>query len=603
MVLGTSIRLTSGLSSKSSSITTSVNKTIPVIPTTTVPSTFSSVTSKQPSGSSSSSSSTGANTVIPIIPTTTFTDTTRSLAAPTIPTGSATASGFAGFLVVTNPSNPAQSVTFASTTLPQNQRAGLPHIDDAVPLALLLLIGGISTLATITSTFQMVFPLGVAPAWLTIGAYPLADSFGPEPSTPATNSQPSNKPSSSPPSSTKSASSSSSSSSSKSSAVITVSTSLTLDISSLVGNFGGNMNQITFYYTDIPRTGNIPVKTSRPIPPPHNLSSTIKTNTTSSTSKGVTASSSHQTNITKSTTSSTSKSSGTPSIITLTTSSLPASTPSTITLTTSSQSAGTPAATSPVPTRSADPINKPACRQNTVPDTPSNKLILTDGSTTNLHDLLIRMREVICNDRCEAPQGVPDSVLRASGTGPDCEIAVALPNNVEAYMYRNSHSQGSEWQQCWDSTQYIIDKCIWGGPNTGWWSGTFQDQFYEAGVRPLNGDGNKHSNHPFDGTSYLGDQPPPPDPKRDSCNNDGSGLCPSVGDSCQKAIAQFPDNIHFTKYTSYVFVDQNSPINVFLDLLPGPISGLIGGVGCTAIFDCTPAGFSLGMTGKQIKAG
>ena len=38
-------------------------------------------------------------------------------------------------------------------------------------------------------------------------------------------------------------------------------------------------------------------------------------------------------------------------------------------------------------------------------------------------------------------------------------------------MYRGTQSTGDQWQQCWDSTQNIIEKCVNEGPNVGWVNG------------------------------------------------------------------------------------------------------------------------------------
>ncbi|KAF2754207.1 hypothetical protein EJ05DRAFT_152625 [Pseudovirgaria hyperparasitica] len=47
----------------------------------------------------------------------------------------------------------------------------------------------------------------------------------------------------------------------------------------------------------------------------------------------------------------------------------------------------------------------------------------------------------------------------------------------------------------------VINQCIKNGPNKGWWNGPDYGQFYEAGFRPLNGEGSKHE--AFSGDSTL----------------------------------------------------------------------------------------------------
>jgi hypothetical protein len=74
----------------------------------------------------------------------------------------------------------------------------------------------------------------------------------------------------------------------------------------------------------------------------------------------------------------------------------------------------------------------------------------------------------------------------------DCEIAIAVSSDAEAYFYRGYPAVGVQWQECWDSTQNIIDTCVAGGPNEGWWNGDHAYQFYQGGYRPRNGNGAKH---------------------------------------------------------------------------------------------------------------
>ncbi|KAF2821397.1 subtilisin-like protein [Ophiobolus disseminans] len=91
------------------------------------------------------------------------------------PTSSPT--GSAGTIVVTNPRNPQESVSFAVNKVPEDQRVGLPgDVSDAAPLALLLL--GFSFPVLLFSGFTIVFPIadaGVlagASAWLALSDFP-----------------------------------------------------------------------------------------------------------------------------------------------------------------------------------------------------------------------------------------------------------------------------------------------------------------------------------------------------------------------------------------------------------------------------------------------
>ncbi len=58
---------------------------------------------------------------------------------------------------------------------------------------------------------------------------------------------------------------------------------------------------------------------------------------------------------------------------------------------------------------------------------------------------------------CEAPAGVPSNSMAAIPDADGCEIAIVLPNSIEAYAYRRIASQGSEWQDCWNSFANIIE--------------------------------------------------------------------------------------------------------------------------------------------------
>ncbi|KAI9767671.1 MAG: hypothetical protein M1840_005542 [Geoglossum simile] len=265
--------------------------------------------------------------------------------------------------------------------------------------------------------------------------------------------------------------------------------------------------------------------------------------------------------------------------------------------------------TTATPTRPADPIDMPTCQDNVVGGAPP--MVAINNAGVDLNSLLMMLREVICNDGCSVPPGFDPNAVRTTSTSenaPDCEIAVGLSDSVEAYVIRNSHSQGEQQPECWDSTEFIINKCVKNGPNTGWWSGEHADQFYQLGVRPLNGEGNKHTDKPFSPNEHLGQAPAippspspappaPPTPSQTSCNNHGSGLCPeaeSVG-ACPVAFARYSDGYRYTSYTSYTV----SFVGDTLD--PGGLLGF-GNPGCAAMFTCNDdQAYAVGMTGKQIK--
>jgi hypothetical protein len=50
-----------------------------------------------------------------------------------------------------------------------------------------------------------------------------------------------------------------------------------------------------------------------------------------------------------------------------------------------------------------------------------------------------------------------------------CEIRVAVTEKIEAYMYRATSARGDQQQQCWDSLENIISKCVHNDVNKGWW--------------------------------------------------------------------------------------------------------------------------------------
>jgi hypothetical protein len=62
---------------------------------------------------------------------------------------------------------------------------------------------------------------------------------------------------------------------------------------------------------------------------------------------------------------------------------------------------------------------------------------------------------VICNDKCETPASLDSSYVmtKQNDEKTSCEISVAIDGNIEAWLYRGTPSQGSQWQQCWDSTE------------------------------------------------------------------------------------------------------------------------------------------------------
>ncbi|KAH4076814.1 hypothetical protein HBI25_152000 [Parastagonospora nodorum] len=157
---------------------------------------------------------------------------------------------------------------------------------------------------------------------------------------------------------------------------------------------------------------------------------------------------------------------------------------------------------SPLPTVSSRPIGAPVCvfadidRKNVIPET-------LGGTNTNLRDLFYRMRQEACGGTCStAGQGVPGDSASVLNDNGQCEIRVAITEAIEAYLYRATPATGDQQQQCWDSLEAILAKCVDSKtPRKGWWNGNHQYQFYEAGVRPLN-DGSAKNNAKL--TKWLG---------------------------------------------------------------------------------------------------
>ncbi|KAG4433054.1 hypothetical protein IFR05_011448 [Cadophora sp. M221] len=145
-------------------------------------------------------------------------------------------------------------------------------------------------------------------------------------------------------------------------------------------------------------------------------------------------------------------------------------------------SSPTSTTTSPVP----EATGTLTCSGNTVDAVPAS-MVETDGDVTP-NQLLYTLREVLCNNQCGEPVGIPSGVAWTTGskTPGDCEISIAVSTGIEAYMYRQTASTGVQWQQCWDSTQNIIERCVKEGPNVGWVNGPAEYQFYQGGFRQLN---------------------------------------------------------------------------------------------------------------------
>jgi hypothetical protein len=157
-------------------------------------------------------------------------------------------------------------------------------------------------------------------------------------------------------------------------------------------------------------------------------------------------------------------------------------------------------------------IDYPSCHYDTVSYIPT--WIKNPGDMTVFppNYLLYKLQAVICSNSCRPPtnfEGGVVSVFQNSDKS-NCEISVAMPNNVEAWAYRGTPFSGSEQQDCFNAYQNIIDQCINNGPNNGWVNGPEVYEYFvslistdqgdeqltpwqQAGFRPINDPSGLHS--------------------------------------------------------------------------------------------------------------
>lgn len=124
---------------------------------------------------------------------------------------------------------------------------------------------------------------------------------------------------------------------------------------------------------------------------------------------------------------------------------------------------------SATPQQPENPINSPACApggidsKNLIPET-------LGGTNADLQDLLYRMRQEACAGTCStAGNGIPGEAASVHNDNGQCEIRVAITPNIEAYIYRATPATGDQQQQCWDSLEAILNKCVDNKANKGWW--------------------------------------------------------------------------------------------------------------------------------------
>ena len=133
------------------------------------------------------------------------------------------------------------------------------------------------------------------------------------------------------------------------------------------------------------------------------------------------------------------------------------------------------------PLDSSHPSSYPSCFNHSAESVPTN---LVDPSQPDdiftLNDLLVRMRQASCTNECSIPDGISKEyvAIYQKSDKSDCEISVALPNDVEAWSYRTLPSTGDHWQDCWDSFINITTQCVDQGPNKGWVNGPDVFEFF-----------------------------------------------------------------------------------------------------------------------------
>jgi hypothetical protein len=97
-----------------------------------------------------------------------------------------------------------------------------------------------------------------------------------------------------------------------------------------------------------------------------------------------------------------------------------------------------------------------------------------DGKDNKVNDLLYRLRQVVCDGSCAVPEGIDSKYVAVYQSGGECEVSIGLSTTTEIYFYRsiwpgNEPDFNTVWQECWDSTDNIINKCVKNSAKGGWW--------------------------------------------------------------------------------------------------------------------------------------
>ncbi|CRK38099.1 hypothetical protein BN1723_004342 [Verticillium longisporum] len=180
------------------------------------------------------------------------------------------------------------------------------------------------------------------------------------------------------------------------------------------------------------------------------------------------------------------------------------------------------------------PIDEPACvdandavKEDLSRWTTRGTAILLGGSATSVNELLYKLRQTVCDGTCKAPDGVDSKYVAVYKNNGACEASIAVSSEVVVYVNsdmwpENNNNFNTTWQQCWDSIENIIDKCVDNQAKSGWWNGNQVYQFYKAGVRQLNDPDAHHTKNNINIDSYL---MPPTDGL--FCGKDCHGFIPN----------------------------------------------------------------------------
>ncbi|KAF2864963.1 hypothetical protein BDV95DRAFT_673019 [Massariosphaeria phaeospora] len=122
-----------------------------------------------------------------------------------------------------------------------------------------------------------------------------------------------------------------------------------------------------------------------------------------------------------------------------------------------------------------------SCSENSA-ETIAQWVKLADDSKVKPKDVLYKLRETLCSNKCEVPANIPATAAVVTSNGPACTIRVGVSAN-ELFASRATAATGTQQTACWDSLQTIAEQCFKNAPNKGVVNGLDGDQSYEAGIR------------------------------------------------------------------------------------------------------------------------